>query len=191
MGSNSDVHWKLETLESARSYKNFTVAGQFPLEDEGIGWAVGNVIGEAGSQGHEHPFIQWIRGETQTISVPVIFFSRHKDEDIEGRLKDVLRMTLRDRLLKRSPICRFTYGTVLNQLCLVRSLGTVRIHRLRTDGKARRINFTITLIKYQPYKLNEVDPTKPFKDSRHHIVGEFEQSWEMLAVKEYGPEMVL
>lgn len=67
----------------------------------------------------------------------------------------------------------------------------MRVHRLRSDGKARRIVFTITLVKYLPYKLDEVDPTMPYHDSRHHIVGEFEQSWEMLAVKEYGPEMVL
>lgn len=192
MGLSSDVHWKLDTVESVRSYRNFQVTGQFPVADEGITWDLGSIVPDAGAMGQAHPIIQWVRGEVQNIALPVVYFSRHSGEDImETWFKPMKKLRDRDSLLKRAPICRFTYGSIVSVLCIVQTLGGVKIARPRTDGKARRIDLAVTMRRYEPYKIKEVDSTKPKKESLFHTVGRHERSWEMLAARLYGPDMAL
>lgn len=191
MATQGDVHWKLTTVESVRSYRNFSVVGQFPVPDDGIGYTLNNTVAEMGAHGQRHPLIQWIRGELEVVTVPVVLFSRHSQEDIEQKFQDIKKMRDWDKLLARSPVCRFTYGSILGVLCVVKGLEDVKIFRPRPDGKARRIQFTITLHRYVPYKLRSIDTTKPPYESRAHRVGRLDGSWEMVAAREYGPESAL
>lgn len=110
---------------------------------------------------------------------------------METWFRPMKKLRDRDSLLKRAPICRFTYGSIVSVLCIVQTLGGVKIARPRTDGKARRIDLAVTMRRYEPYKIKEVDSTKPKKESLFHTVGRHERSWEMLAARLYGPDMVL
>lgn len=191
MSINSDVHWKISTVESVRSYSNITITGQFPVTEDGVTWELNSSVPDVGAMGHAHPIIQWVKNEIEEISLSIVLFSRHRDEDIMPRFKNLKKLRDRDNLLRRAPICRFTYGSIISMLCQVRSLGGVKIERPTQNGRARRIDLSLTLVRYEPYKIKEVDSTKPQKESLYHTVGRHEQSWEMLAVKTYGPEMAL
>lgn len=190
MATGNWAEWSLTTVESVRAYRNFTVTGQFPVVDDGITWSLNSTVAELGAHGQSHPLIQWIRGELETITLPVMFFSRHSDDDIEQRFKSLKKLRDWDRLLRRAPVCRFTFGSILGTLCIVRGLGDVKIYRLRTDGMARRIELTVTMSKYVPYKLIK-STDKPKRDTLHHKVGRLDRSWEMLAIRAYGPEFAL
>ena len=154
--------------------------------EDGVTVDLNSTIPESGGQGQEHPLIQWVKGNVQTISLPVMLFSRDELEDIEPRYENLKKLWARDRLLKRPPVCRFTFGRVLSTLCKIRSLGGVKIYPLRPGGKARQIDLTITLVRYVPLKLVEADTRKPVRESLQYTVGRGERSYEMLAVRLYG-----
>jgi len=186
-GPQGDVHWKLETIEPVGlQFQNFVVSGQLPVSEEGITLSYNQVVAETGVYGLPLPFVQWVRGEVQIVTFDVMLFSRDKDEDILTMFNEMARVTQYIDELKRIPLCRFTYGNILSIKCLVGGFGEVKIARPRNDGKARKIEFTLTLKRYQPYELKETDPNKPVKKSRMQVVSGDERMYEILARKEYG-----
>lgn len=189
-GHQGDVYWKLTTVESTwqKKGKNFTVAGQLPVEDEGIGWTDDNVLANSGGFGLPAPFVQWIRGELQVITIPVILYSRHKDENIKLMYDRVKRTKNFDVSLRRPPVCRFTFGSFMSMLVIVKGVGEARIARLKRDGKARRITFTLTLHKYEPFKREQIVTGKPPRESRHQLVTSERRMYEFIAAAEWGTE---
>lgn len=189
-GFQGDVYWQLTTVESTwqKKGKNFTVTGQFPVEDDGIGWTDDNVLANSGGFGLPAPFVQWIRGELQVITVPVILYSRHRDEDIKLMYDRIKRTKNFDVSLRRIPICRFTYGSFMSMLIQVKGVGEARIARLKRDGKARRIAFTLTLHKYEPVKRDQRITGKPPKESRIQLVTSERRMYEFIAAAEWGTE---
>ncbi len=186
---NADVHWKIATVEPKNSpwkRSNFTVVGQFPLPEDGLKYLVQNVIADAGGLGLANPFVQWIRGEKQTISFEAHLFAEHNAMDIKTLFNAILRTMTFVPELNRPPVCRFTYGNILSLLVLVQG-GEVQIKRPRTDGKARYIIWPLTLIRFVPYKL-KILSTSGIKESRHERVTEERRMYEILAAREYGTE---
>lgn len=186
-GPQGDVHWKLETIEpQGLQFQNFTVSGQLPVSEEGISLTFNQVVAEAAIYGLPFPFVQWIRGALQVITFDVMLFSRDKDEDILDMFNEMARLQGYVEELQRIPLCRFTYGNILSVKCLIRGFGEVKIARPRTDGQARKIEFTLTLARYYPFSVKEADPTRPPKKSRMQVVSGDERMYEILARKEYG-----
>lgn len=184
---DSEVHWKIETVEPKNSpwkRSNFVVVGQFPVPEEGIRYNVNNVIGDAGGLGLPHPFVQWIRGEKQTITLDAILFARHNGEDIKILFQSILDLMTQVPELGRPPVCRFTYGSLLSLLVLVQG-GEINIRRPRVDGKARHIIWPITLVRFVPYKL-DILSTSGIKESRHVQVADERRMYEILAAREFG-----
>ncbi len=69
---------------------------------------------------------------------------------------------------------------------MVRGFGDVKIARPKPDGSARKIEFTMTLARFKPYTLNEIDVTKPASESRMQICSGDKRMYETLARREYG-----
>jgi hypothetical protein len=186
-GVQGDVHWKLQSVEPpGLKFQNFTISGQLPVTEEGITWRRNQVIAEASTYSQQNPFVQWIRGELQVISFDVVLFSRDKDEDIKAIYNGMLAAQTYVPELNRIPICRFTYGNFDSVKCQCAGFGDVKIFRLKPDGKARRIEFQMTLKKYIPYKIKEIDRNKKPKFSRAQMVSGDERMYEILARREYG-----
>ncbi len=184
-----DVHWRIETIEPpGLNFQNFIVQGQFPVADEGITVHRGQVIPEVSSYGVPQPFIQWVRGELTTVTFPVVLFSRDKNEDIKKIYDNIERLQTYVAELRRIPLCKFTYGVAFSMKCMVRGFGDVKIARPKPDGTPRRYDFTITLARFEPYTLNEVDTTAPTSESRMQIVSGDLRMYETLARKEFGVE---
>lgn len=191
-GPQGDVHWKIETIEPpGLKFQNFTVVGQFPVKEEGIKISINQNLAEAATYGVPHPFVQWIRGELNIISFDVVLFSRDENEDILSIWQRMLRLQTYVPELNRPPICRFTYGDIVSMKVQVAGFGDVQIYRPKASGKARRIEFAITLKRFVPYKIEEIDRNKPPKFSRNQIVSGENRMYEQLAKKEYGIESAL
>jgi hypothetical protein len=187
ISTQGDIHWRIETIEPlGLNFQNFIVQGQFPVDDDGVTFHDAQVIPEVASYGVPQPFIQWVRGELQTVKFNVILYSRDSQEDINKIYKDMRRLQTWTPELRRTPICRFTYGSILSMKCLVRGFGDVKISRPKPDGSARKIEFSITLARFKPFTLNEIDVTKPQSESRMQICSGETRMYEFLAMKEYG-----
>lgn len=188
-GPQGDVHWKLETIEpSGLEFKNFVVSGQFPVKEEGVTVRMNQVLPDAGTYNMPFPFVQWVRGQVQVISFDVVLFSRDKNEDIRSMFNEIARVQKYVPELGRIPVCRFTYGNVLSVKCMVEGFGEVKIARLRTDGKARKIEFPISLKRFQPFKVPTQDSNAPVKRSMRKIVGGDNRMYELIARRIYGVE---
>jgi hypothetical protein len=186
-GAQSDVHWKLSTIEPRDlKFKNFTVTGQMPIDEDGISYAMNELVSTASTYGIPHPFIQWIRGELEVISFNVVLFSRDSEEDISSMFEEMKRLKLYVPELKRIPICRFTYGNIISVKCMIKGLGEVKFARARTDGQARKITFRLTLHRYVPIVINEIDRNKKPKFSRMQTVSGDGRMYENIAGREYG-----
>jgi hypothetical protein len=191
-GLQGDVHWKLQTIEPpGLKFKNFTVSGQLPTTEDGVTLRENEVIAEASTYSQTDPFIQWIRGELKVASFEVILFSRDKDEDIMSMYRNMLATKTYVSELNRIPVCRFTYGNMVSIKCQVSGFGDVKFFRPKPDAKARRIEFTITLKKYVPYKIKELDRNQKPKFSRMQIASGDERMYEVLARQEYGPNAAI
>jgi len=184
---DGDVHWELETIEDNVTFKNFKVTGQFPLDDEGVTWTINNNIPEVSSFGMPHPIIQWVRGELQVVQFKVILFSRHEDEDILSRFNQMRKVTIYNKILGRPPLCLFSYGGVFSIKCLVKGMGDAKIYRLKRSGDLRRVEFSFTLVRFEPYKLNEITKNKgKLTRSRAKRVSGLDRMYEFSARREYG-----
>ncbi len=186
-----DVHWKITTLENKDStFQNFVLKGQFPVEDEGIGYTVNAVVPEAASAGIFHPFIQWVRGQLEVVTLPVLFYSRDTSENILYFFEQAKRL-MEDMGYGRPPLCKFTYGNILSLKVLIRGFGEVKIARPKTDGSARKIDFTITMARYNPYDVSvansSADLPGRFHESKMIVVSGERRMYELIAKREYGP----
>jgi len=191
-GPQGDVHWKLETIEpTGLSFKNFTVSGQLPVKEEGVTIRMNQVLPDAGTYNMPFPFIQWVRGQVQVITFEVMLFSRDKDEDILSMFREMARLQTFVPELGRTPVCRFTYSNVLSVKCMVEGFGDVKIARPRNDGKARKIEFTMTLKRFQPFKVPSQDPSAPVRRSMRRIVGGDDRMYETIARRVYGFEQAI
>lgn len=187
-GTQGDVHWKITTIEPrSNKFKNFTIRGQMPVDEEGISMSLTNSIPEGGVYGGAHPIIQWVRGNLQTISMPVTLFARDKDEDIKAMFDQMSRLVIRDKTLKRIPLCKFTFGSIVTMKCLVQGFGEVKIYRLTTQGKARRIEFPMTLQRFQPYEVVQTLAGQRPRESRLQKINTPEmRMYEYIAMREWG-----
>lgn len=186
-----DVHWKIQTIENKDSnYQNFVLQGQFPVPDEGIGYTVNAMVSEAASAGMFHPFIQWVRGQLETVTLPVLFYSRDTSENIKYYFETAKRL-LSDMGYGRPPITKFTYGDILSMKVLVTGFGEVKIARPKPDGSARKIEFTISMSRYNPYDVSvansSADLPGRFHESKYVKVSGERRMYEVIARREFGP----
>jgi len=185
-----DVHWKIQTLESKDSnFQNFVLQGQFPVTEDGIGLTLNATVAEAASAGMFVPFIQWIRGNVQTITLPVLFYSRDRTENIKFYLDNAVRL-LSDMGYGRPPICKFIYGNILSMKVLVTGFGEIKIARPKTDGSARKIEFTLAMSRYNPYDVSvansSADLPGRFHESKMVVVSGERRMYEQIARREWG-----
>jgi hypothetical protein len=191
-GIQGDVHWKIQTIEpSGLKFQNFTVTGQLPVTEDGVTFRENEVIAEASTYSQSDPFTQWIRGELKVASFEVVLYSRDKNEDIMAMYKNMVAAKTYVPELNRIPVCRFTYGNMISMKCQIAGFGDVKFFRPKPDSKARRIEFTITLKKFVPYNIEELDRNQKPKFSRMQVVAGDERMYEILARKEYGPNAAI
>ena len=172
-------NWSLWSMDD-RTF----VEGQFPLED-GVSVTMGGSIASADRVGFQDPIVQWINGVGRTYSFKAEFFARHKAENIKKQYDTLEKLGTKDPNFGRSHICIFVYGKIYRELVLIRDLNPI-VGNPRDDGSARKIEFSITLVRYKPFSQKAIDPTKPAKESYVRIASSVEQSYEMLARVYYG-----
>src|SRR5512135_2082540 len=175
--------WTLESIEAG-----ITVVGQFSVDELQLN-TVGGVYSDITSVNQSHPVTQWIRGQLETVTLNSEFFAQHKDDEVTTRFGDLLKLTRRDDVFARPPVCIFSFGTKLKMQCFLEHVANIAFGPLRPDGTPQRIKFTLTLRNYTPNLQQPTDPATPPHQSLWRVA-KTGDTYESIARREYGDALL-
>ena len=176
LGYSSDKLWKLTSQDGTGTQ----FIGQFLAEN--LTENVGARIGDSISVGNQNPALHWISGDVETINFQArIFRTSPIEGEIFNALSNpvgtafnvlggsggpIAKATnVRDEIEKLKNMTRpvdklgrlerfvFTYGTEIEFLVLVQSVGGIRYDEIRSDGTIRGATFAMQLKKINPANL--------------------------------------
>jgi len=146
------------------------------------------IYGESSSLSRDDPIQQWLKGDLKTITFNAMFYAGHAAQDLGDYLAYIKRMNKKDDALGRPPIWNFVYGTIIDEIVVVESIGGITYGELRSNlnvGSVRDVYLSVTLRKYTPYDVQLVDPNAPPSDTFYALVKDGD-TWEHLAGREYN-----
>lgn len=170
--------WHLLNLDTGEQ-----LDGRFPAED--LTRTFGSRWAEQFALNRKNSIIQFLHGESETVSFTGTLFRRNFLENIEPDLVVLERMATRDRLLARPPVLQFWVGdSFLNMRCVMQPT-TVNYEIVDVLGGIMKATFAVTLTKYTPFSVDEIG----LFDTRYHRArtGDY---LEMLAWHEYGAPLI-
>lgn len=176
------IDWSIRNLDSGQ-----LILPPYPLGDEGLSATIGANYAEQPRVGFQDPIIQWITGRAKVITFRSVMFTPDSSASITGVFYDFEELVIVDPHLGRPPICQFTLGSgsVLSEMCVVTSIDP-DIPPVRPDGEPREIVLSFSLLRYVPFSLITIDPTKPAKQSYFLVATSAEASYEAIAKRFYG-----
>ncbi len=130
------------------------------------------------------PLLQFVRGDTETLSVELFLDASEQRESVEDSLEALRRFVRIDAELHAPPVCAFVWGDVAFE-GVVGSLRE-RFTLFADDGRVVRARVTLTLKSYQAaeVQLREMNRQSPDR-TRLHVVRERE-SLQDIAASAYG-----
>lgn len=174
------VDWRLRNLDT-----NELLLPPFPLGDEGVSISVGGNVVIQSRFGFQDPVIQWTGGKVKTFTFRAQLYSRDTSDDVRAQLKRFEALAIKDDTLGRPPVVLFTYGRVINEIVLIENVDP-QITKLRSDGEPREVFLSFTMHRYKPFRQQQIDPTKPTKESYQLRASAALKTYEAIALKHYG-----
>lgn len=161
------------------------VEGQFPAED--VVQELGVAYGEGNALNRQHPILQFLHGNAETVSFSGRLYARNATEEVESLLKTLKGWTKRDPMLMRPPLLMFWIGDSGVQVdnCVLEALSGIMYHDFRENGTAREVSFTIHLREYYEYSLAAGEGG----ETRYHRAKEHDY-YEWITYREYGDPML-
>lgn len=160
------------------------IEGDF--EAEGLTRNVSAEYTEGHALGRQAPILQFIHGNSETISFGSRIYAAHQFVDVREKLDKLIKWTKVTPGLGRPPRLLFWLGNgELNLECVIESVSDIVYDPVRIDGSIRGATFTVNLRQYTSYELETGDPP----ETRYHPAraGDY---LELLAEEEYGrPEL--
>jgi len=185
-GSKVAVDWAIKNLDSLE-----TIRPQLPMPEGGITFTHGGTLTDQQRFGEQDPVTHWVHGITNNVTFNAILFTRHAEEAdaVKDLHEQIILLTQKDDLLGRPNICHFNFGSAFADTVLIEKV-TSNIVSVDNEGRAREIRLSISLRKYVPFSQQQIDPTKPPKESFYLVATEVERSYEALARAHYGDPLL-
>jgi hypothetical protein len=176
------VDWSIKNLDDDE-----LIQPQLPMPEDGIQVNYGGTLVDQQRFGEQDPITHWVHGVTKNVTFNAVLFTRNTDEaaDVEDLFDQITALTEKDDTLGRPPICIFRYGNFFSVTCLVEKADS-NIVSVDKDGFVREVRLSISLRKYVPFSQQQIDPTKPAKESFYLIATSAERSYEAIARRWYG-----
>lgn len=174
------VDWRLRNLDT-----NAVLLPPYPIGEEGVTISVGGNVVIQSRFGFQDPVIQWTGGKVRTFTFQAVLYSRDRTEKVRAQLKKFEALAIKDDTLGRAPVVLFTFGKVINEIVLVENVDP-QITKIRSDGEPREVTLSITMHRYKPFRQQQIDPTKPTKESYHLKASGALKTYEAIAGKYYG-----
>lgn len=162
-----------------------TITAQFHAEE--LTQNVGSAYSEKFALNREHPVVQFLHGEVETVSFRGRLYAATFAEDVVEILEKLKSWARRDDDLERPPVLGFWAGDSLSAYLVECTMGlsNITFDRPTFQGGLRHVTFTVGLREYKSYSL-EGDTVG---NTRYHRAREFDY-YESLAQLEYGDPMV-
>jgi phage protein U len=158
-----------------------TDALQAQFEAVDLTESVGAVYSETTSLNRQTPILQWVNGESDTITFQGRVYAIYAQDAprVQNEIKRLKKWVVRDSKLGRPPTISFSSGDGHVQMdCVIERISNIRYDAPQKDGSLRGASFTMSLRKY-------VQPTSfPPHESRYHAVKRRDY-YESLAQREY------
>ena len=182
--SKYDPDWSFKNLDTGLVW-----LPQFPLSD-GVSFPLGSELSSQARFGQQDPVVQWTKGKEKIFSFQTKLFAADKTQgrEVMKKFKDLEKLVLKDEALGRPPICIFQYGDHITETVLIESIDPTFTDVL-LDGTYRQIALNISLRKYVPFTTQQIDPTRPAKESYYLVASSAESSYEKIAKRFYGDPM--
>lgn len=180
------IDWSIKNLDTGE-----VIEPPYPLGESGLRVSIGANYAEQPRFGFQDPIIQWITGKAKVITFQSIMFTPDTSADITEKFELFEQLVIEDEDLGRPPICSFTLGSgsILSELCVVTAIDP-EIPPIRPDGEPREITLNFSLLRYVPFALTTIDPTKPAKQSYFLVASSSEASYEAIARRFYGDPLI-
>jgi|SRR5690606_7943677 len=173
-------NWILANVESGE-----IVVGQFPAEETVRN--VGANYAEIQALNRSEPFIQFLNGKAQTLTVRSRFYRRDFTDDspIE-KINKLIEWTQPNINRRRPPLLQFFLGDGLglDMKVILRDISDIRYSQPNNLGGVREVSFTMEFVRW-----SENSVTQEVLDTRYARTktGDY---YELLCQKEYGNPMI-
>lgn len=137
--------------------------------------------------GRQNPILQFANGEQNTISWEVRLWAGDQSRDVSFQINALKLAVTRDPKLKRPPRYNLVWGSIVDEVVVVQSLGTIRYDDPRPDGTVRGASLVINLLVYRTVDISlaSEDARSLLQDTFFSVAKAGEQ-WEDVALREYG-----
>jgi len=164
------------------------IEGQFEPEDLTEG-GIGSKYAEHSALNRKHPIVQFLSGESETVSFSAMLYARDSligsvgFTAIKHDLDKLKNWARRDEKLGRPPILTFWVGDqhVSMDSCVLETLNGIAYGRPTALGTMRSVRMSISLLKYEPFSLED----ESSGETRYHRA-KTRDYYEMLTYREYG-----
>jgi hypothetical protein len=170
-----DRNWHIANLDSGDE-----IEGDF--EAQGVTRNVTAEYSEAFAVGRQEPILQFLHGNSDTISFSARVFAWHGFQDVREKLDRLIEWVRVTPGLGRPPRVLFWIGNgEISQESVISGVTDIVYDPPKWDGGVRGAAFTVSLRQYTSYNLETGDPP----ETRYHpaAAGDY---LELLAATEYG-----
>ena len=183
--------WYMIIMEDALPFmeRGRRISGQFTPQQ--VTHNVGVQLPEAGGFSRLSPIIAWVGGQLETFSFQARLFSEHRDDNSAAEKLEELRELTKPHVdLKRPPLVSFFWGVAIpNGLpCFIESLGGIVYDEIRDDGSLRGVTLTITLKRFEQYRIEQVPISQAEQTPAHEA--KHGETYEMVAMHRYGDPLL-
>jgi len=174
-----NVGWSIKNLDTGK-----VLHPPYPIAEDGVRISIGGTVVDQTRFGMQDAISQWISGRVRDITFMSTLFAEDTTADITNQFDDFTKLAEANEKLERPPICAWTLGSWMQEMVLVISVDTQITQR--PDGLPHRVELSFTLRRYVPFSQQQIDPTKPSKESYYLVVTRAEACYEALARRFYG-----
>jgi hypothetical protein len=180
--SKTNVGWSIKNLDTGELH-----LPPYPI-DGPVHISIGGEVVDQTRFGMQEAISQWVGGRAREITFTTTLFAENADVDISWWFDDYVKLAEEDPALGRPPICVWTLGSWMQEMCTFVSVDA-QVYQ-RDDGKPLRVDLSFSLRRYAPFSQVQVDPTKRPKESYYLVVTRAEASYEALAKRFYGQPLL-
>ena len=144
----------------------------------------GNQIAEIGIPGLGAPILQYVRGNTQTLTMELFFDTYEQQTDVRKHTKKIYGLLGIESATHVPPICTFTWGN-FNFRCVLERVGG-RFTLFLADGTPVRATLNVTFKEFIDVKIEvQTTPTESVDHTKTRTVKRGD-TLNSLAAAEYG-----
>lgn len=156
---------------------------QFKYQPDEFTMDVGSAWASSTGMNRAQPILQWSHGEQRGYAFGMKLWAVDSTDSIDDQLEALKLSVSKDDTLKRPPRWQFIWGQFIDETVVVKSIGGVKVDKLRNDGTLRGVTLSISLLIYASIDVALV--TEDVPTDTYYALTKRSDTWEDMALREY------